>query len=180
MSERFSLSVPVAALAVAIAGGATIAGAWGLELIAGLEPCPLCLQQRWPYYTGVPLAIAALALGRAGRTHAAGVALAALAAIMAVGAGLGVHHAGIEWGLWEGPSACSGGGTIPRDASGLLESLGEGRIPSCSEASWRLFGLSLAGYNALIAAALALIAASGARGALARRTGAHGSSSVSQ
>jgi len=170
MSERFHLSVPVAALVAAIAGGATIAGAWGFELIAGLEPCPLCLQQRWPYYAGVPLAIAALALGRAGRTRGAGIALAAVAAVMAAGAGLGIYHAGIEWGIWEGPSACSGGGTIPRDASRLLESLGEGRIPSCAEASWRFLGLSLAGYNALIASALALAAASGAHGALARRT----------
>ena len=27
----------------------TIAGAWAFEL-AGYAPCPLCLQQRWPWY----------------------------------------------------------------------------------------------------------------------------------
>jgi Disulfide bond formation protein DsbB len=44
-----------AALAVAIVGAATIAGAWFFELVLKLRPCPLCLEQRVPYYIGIPL-----------------------------------------------------------------------------------------------------------------------------
>ena len=47
-----------AALIVAVAGALTIAGAWFFELVIKLKPCPMCLEQRWPYYIGVPLALA--------------------------------------------------------------------------------------------------------------------------
>ena len=46
-----------AALAIAIVGAATIAGAWFFELVLKLRPCPLCLEQRVPYYIGIPLAL---------------------------------------------------------------------------------------------------------------------------
>ena len=47
-----------AALIVAVVGALTIAGAWFFELVIKLKPCPMCLEQRWPYYIGVPLALA--------------------------------------------------------------------------------------------------------------------------
>src|SRR5436190_1004420 len=90
-----------AALVIALVGTATIAGAWFLELVIKLKPCPLCLEQRWPYYIGIPLAlIVALAAWRkAPRVIVAG-GLVALALLMLWGAYLGVFHAGIEWGWW--------------------------------------------------------------------------------
>ena len=42
-----------AALIVAVVGALTIAGAWFFELVIKLKPCPMCLEQRWPYYIGV-------------------------------------------------------------------------------------------------------------------------------
>src|SRR3954463_10064856 len=51
-----------AALIVALVGAATIAGAWFFELVLALKPCPLCLEQRVPYYIGIPLALL-IALG---------------------------------------------------------------------------------------------------------------------
>jgi disulfide bond formation protein DsbB len=39
---------------------------------------------------------------------------------------------------------------------------------SCSEAAWRFLGISLAGYNVLIAAALSLLALAAAAGRLGR------------
>lgn len=160
------LTVQSAALLAALGAVTTIAGAWWFELIVGLEPCPLCLEQRLPFYTGVPIAVVAFVLARSGRARSAGILLAGFALIMVYGAGLGLYHSGIEWEWWAGPAACSGGGEIPSDAGSLLESLGQGRVPSCDEAPWRLFGLSLAGYNVLLSMALALIATSGAVRAL--------------
>ena len=161
-----------AATLVALFGGATIAGAWGFELIGGLEPCPLCLEQRWPYYLGVPVALLAAALASRGRIQAAGWLLVVTALLMAWGAGLGVYHSGIEWHWWQGPAACSGGSGgigFSTNVEDLRASLAQGTIPSCADAPWRLFGLSLAGYNALASAGLALVAAAGAWSALARR-----------
>ena len=41
-------------------------------------------------------------------------------------------------------------------------------VVRCDEAAWRFLGISLAGYNALISAALAVVALLGARAAYAR------------
>jgi disulfide bond formation protein DsbB len=152
-----------AALIVAVAGTATIAGAWFFELVLKLKPCPLCLEQRVPYYIAIPLAliVAGAAWRRAPRTIVI-LGLVALALLMLWAAGLGVFHAGVEWKFWAGPAECSG----PADlgpASDLLKRLQNTTLVRCDEAAWRFLGLSLAGYNALIAGALALVALRGAR-----------------
>lgn len=148
-----------AGLVIGIAAALTLAGAWYFELVLGLEPCPLCLDQRIPYYVAVPLGIAVALLARNAASGAvARLGLALLGLVMLVGAGLGVYHAGVEWGFWPGPPGCAGGpaGIVPSD---ILSSLRNAqRIVPCNEASWRFLGISLAGYNALIAGALALVA----------------------
>src|SRR4051812_47948156 len=98
-----------AALIVAVAGALTIAGAWFFELVIKLKPCPMCLEQRWPYYIGIPLALAvALAASRrAPRMIVAG-GLVVLALLMLWGAYMGVFHAGVEWKWWNGPLECTG------------------------------------------------------------------------
>ena len=154
-----------AALIVALAGAATIAGAWFFELVLRLKPCPLCLEQRWPYYIGIPLAlIVALAAWRNAPRKIVTAGLAALALVMLWGAYLGVYHAGIEWGWWAGPQECSGPAALG-PATDLMKRLQNLNIVRCDEAAWRFLGLSLAGYNALIAAALAAIAVWGAASA---------------
>jgi disulfide bond formation protein DsbB len=153
-----------AALIVAIAGAATIAGAWFFELVLKLKPCPLCLEQRWPYYIAIPLAliVAVAAWRRAPRAIVIG-GLVALALVMLWGAGLGAYHAGIEWKLWTGPTDCSGAAELGPASDFMKRLQGSINIQRCDEAAWRFLGLSLAGYNALIAAALALVALCGAR-----------------
>jgi disulfide bond formation protein DsbB len=165
---------PVAAAAsiVALGAMATILGAWFFEYALGYAPCPLCLQQRIPYYIVIPLAVivATGALVRWPRQWlAAGLAVIALA--MLVSAGLGAYHSGVEWKWWAGPTACA---TLGELGSGnLLERVETARIVRCEEAAWRFLGLSLAGWNVLISLALAAVAAVGAQ-----KT--YGSSSVSQ
>jgi len=163
------------ALAIFAAAAATAGAALTFEHIGGYEPCALCLKERGPYYATIPLALAAFfaAWRRPNRLLATG-AFAVIVLVMLYGAGLGVYHSGVEWQLWEGPSACAGGGSAPASASAMLESLQPGNIgPSCTIAVWRFLGLSFAGWNAIIAAGLALLAGLG----LVR---AYGSSSVSQ
>lgn len=147
-----------AALIVAAVGVLTIAGAWFFELVVKLNPCPLCLEQRWPYYIGVPLAlvVALAAWRKAPRIVVVG-GLLALVALMLWGAGLGVYHAGIEWKWWVGPQACSGAAELG-PATDFLKRLQSINITRCDEAAWRFLGLSLAGYNVLISAALAGVA----------------------
>ena len=146
-----AFAVVVALLAVA---SATLAGALAFEHVGGLAPCPLCLQQRWPYWLGIPLGgLALLALGRQKPRWSAGLT-AAVALGFAAGSVLAVYHAGIEWRWWMGPAACSGAAP-PGDVAALLEGLQGTPPPRCDEAPWRLLGISLSGYNALISAFLA-------------------------
>lgn len=153
-----------AALVVAIAGAAAIAGAWFFELVLKLKPCPLCLEQRWPYYIAIPLAlIVALAAHRRSPRRIVIGGLIALALLMLWGAYLGVFHAGIEWKLWTGPADCSGAAELGPASDFMKRLQGSINIQRCDEAAWRFLGISLAGYNALIAGALAIVAFCGAR-----------------
>ncbi len=165
----------IALLAVFAISTATIAAAWGFELIGGYVPCPLCLQQRWPYYAVVPLSGLLLALvaveSRYARLARPGLVLMAL--VMAAGAGLAAYHAGVEWNWWPGPSACAVGGGL----SGGLPDLETARVVACDEAQWRFLGLSFAGWNFVVSLLVAWVAL---WGAIKPRPPAHGSSSVSQ
>jgi disulfide bond formation protein DsbB len=151
-----------AALAVTGIAVATLAGAWFFQLVLEILPCPLCLEQRYAYYLAVPLgALVALAAARdVSRTIVvAGLAILALAALG--NAGLGTYHAGVEWGLWQGPTECTGPVVNFGSASNLLERLNTVKVVRCDEVQWRFLGLSLAGYNALISLLMAVIAAWG-------------------
>lgn len=154
------------ALFVFLLGLATILGAWGFQTIGGYVPCKLCLEERWPYYIGVPLALIALLAQRMGApAWLPRIALALAAIGFAYGAWLGTYHAGAEWGWWPGPTDCGGGATGASGAE-LLNQLKNIHVVSCTEASFRFppvaWGLSFAGLNALIAAVLAVVAATGA------------------
>lgn len=143
---------------VFLVSAATIAGAWAFELIGGLAPCHLCLQQRWPYYLVLPLmAVAGLVAVQDPGSSVLRVLLGLAGLIMLAGAGLAVFHSGVEWGWWPGPSDCTGGETFGTGTS-VLPNIAEAKVVQCDEAAWRMFGLSLAGYNALISAAVAALA----------------------
>ena len=68
---------------------------------------------------------------------------------MLCGAALGAYHAGVEWRWWPGPTDCSGPMTDFNAKGSLLNQLQSIQVVRCDEAAWRLFGLSLAGYNVL-------------------------------
>ncbi|MBS7543503.1 disulfide bond formation protein B [Ancylobacter oerskovii] len=151
----------LAPLIVAAGAAATLAGAWFFQLVIGLAPCPLCLEQRLPYYAAVPLGLAVALVARQGHAGLARLGLVLLGLLMLVGFGLALYHAGVEWHWWQGPTACSGG--APATSGNLLQELQQARVVRCDEAPWRFLGLSLAGWNVLIAATLALVAAWGLR-----------------
>jgi disulfide bond formation protein DsbB len=152
-----------AALAIAAVGAATILGAYFFEYVLHYQPCPLCLEQRIPYYVAIPLSLlVAVAAKRQAPRPLLLAGFAALAIAMLVGAVLAAYHAGVEWQLWAGPQECSGDPNFGRTGS-LIEQLNTVRVVRCDEAAWRLFGVSLAGYNVLISTALAGVALWGLR-----------------
>ncbi|WP_019905305.1 disulfide bond formation protein B [Methylobacterium sp. 77] len=148
-----------AALAVLLGSALAIAGALYFQFVLGYVPCKLCLTERLPYYAAMPLAI--LALFAPERLTRFILGIAALGLIY--GAGLSVYHAGAEWAWWAGPSDCGGGsGANPSDVGDFLDTLKATRVADCSTAAWRFLGISLAGWNAVVAFVLASIAGTAA------------------
>jgi disulfide bond formation protein DsbB len=147
-----------AALAIFAIGAATLAGAWYFEIVLKMPPCPLCLEERIPYHVIIPLSLllAIAALARAPRTLIA-VGFVAIMIAVLCGAAISTYHAGVEWSWWPGPTDCSGPIADFTKQGSLLSQLDSVHPIRCDEAAWRLFGISLAGYNALISLALAVI-----------------------
>jgi disulfide bond formation protein DsbB len=137
------LLISLGALATAFAG----------QYLFGVEPCVLCLSER------VPWALAALfaGVGLAGWTGRRGsLPIALCAVVFAAGGGLALYHVGVEQHWWGSFAGCAG-----RPVGGLTlddlrpESLAGGPRP-CDRVDWRLFGLSLAGYNVIASTLLSL------------------------
>lgn len=162
----------LAALAVLAGMALTVGTALGFQHIGGFIPCKLCLEQRVPYYIGMPVAALALASAAFGGPGAlTRLLLVAAGGLMLWGLGLGVYHSGVEWGWWAGPTDC-GAVAAPADTGGqgILDALDRFVPPSCDEAAGRFLGLSFAGWNVLASLALAAIALAGAlAGGRARR-----------
>jgi disulfide bond formation protein DsbB len=161
-----ALTASIAIMAIA---AATLAGAWFFQLVLEILPCPLCLEQRYAYYFAVPFAALVALVAAKGAPRPlllAGLALLALAAL--ANAWLGTYHAGVEWGLWKGPTDCTGQIGNFGSAGNLLQRLDTVKVVRCDEVQWRLLGLSLAGYNALISLLMAAIAAWGIVGTTKR------------
>jgi disulfide bond formation protein DsbB len=141
--------------AMLLLAAAVIIAALLFEHVGGYRPCEVCLMQRWSYYLGIPALFAALVVLSAEHPKAA----AALFLLVALGflanACIGVWQAGFEWQFWPGPDACTG--TFEMSAKGgldLLKRLGETTVVRCDQPSFRMFGLSFAGWNAVISAIL--------------------------
>ncbi|MCP8885393.1 disulfide bond formation protein B [Devosia sp. XJ19-1] len=147
-------------------GLATILGALGSQFIGGLQPCELCLEQRLPYYWGLPILALVLVLWNRLPLPVWYLAVGIVAALFAWGTYLGAFHSGVEWGFWPGPTACTGlGESFSLDALNDLQP-----VIGCDVVQFRFLGISLAGYNALVSLAIVVLL-TGAMVFQARRKG---------
>jgi len=125
-----------------------LGGAYVSQYVFGLYPCEMCWWQRYPHF--VALAFALLAWVRPGAAGAVG--LSGLA--IAVSGLIGAFHAGVEYGWWEGFTACTS--LVDFSGGSALDAVMSAPKVRCDEVQWALFGISLAGWNFLISAAAAL------------------------
>jgi disulfide bond formation protein DsbB len=126
---------------------ALLLGALGFQYLGRLPPCEMCMWQRWPHLAAAILGLlGGWAVSRRAGWHSLAAPLALVTALLVAISGLiGAYHAGVEWHWWPGPSQCTGpafklSGTLDLNAPVVM----------CDRAAWRLFGISMAGYNAII------------------------------
>lgn len=150
MSNARRPLIVVLVAAVAVVGAALISQYWG-----GLQPCELCLTERWPYYAAILIAVTALALPATGWPRAA---LLLLAAVFAISAGLGFYHVGVEQHWFPGPSACTSSSRPPQTLAELKQLLARTQVVMCDQVQWSLAGISLAGWNFIASVLIALYA----------------------
>ncbi len=126
-------------------------GALGFQHIGGLQPCQMCYWQRHAHQSVLVISVLALlvrALGKTDKWDKLFVSLIGLAFLVSFG--LAFWHMGVEYKWWEGPKTCSGGGGKV-SANAILEAFKtKPKMPSCGKVAWSMFGISMAGYNAII------------------------------
>lgn len=140
---------------------ALLGGAIGSQYLGGLTPCEMCMWQRWPHVAAIFVALAAIVVRGNRFMSAVLVALAAMA--IATSGAIGVAHAGVEYRWWEGFTSCT---TLRPEGGSMLEAIMNAPLVRCDQAQWTLFGVSLAGFNAVFslggALVIALLLAAGA------------------
>ncbi len=141
MARLVALAVPVLLL-----GGALLS-----EYVGKLYPCEMCWWQRYPHGVATLLALGALLSPLTAPRTRALTYLAALA--IGVSGAIGVFHAGVEYGFWEGLTTCSAGGATS------LEEIMAVPLIRCDQVPWSLAGISLAGFNALFSLGGAVVIA---------------------
>ena len=146
---------PIWPLLILLISGAMLAAAvFYFQGHLGLQPCPLCMQQR--YWHWAVMGVSALAFV-ATRVQPKWInwAIVIVGLVLLGSAAMGGYHVAVEqkWVV----AQCDIGGTV--NASDLsLGNLPDGdlRPPRCDEIVWSLMGISMAGYNAMISLLLAL------------------------
>ncbi|AOH83023.1 disulfide bond formation protein [Sphingomonas panacis] len=137
-----------------IVPAALIAGAYGFQYIGHLYPCEMCWWQRYPQFAAIVFALAAFVVpARASRL----LIVCAALAIFLSGA-IGVFHAGVEYHWWQGFTECTStmaghGGSV----DDMLARIMKAPVVRCDVPQWTLFGISLAGFNALVSIPAALV-----------------------
>ncbi len=150
------------ALLILLAALATLAAVFIFESF-GFTPCELCLAERYAYYAGAPIAALTAWLASSSAHGLARALFVLLALVFLANAGLAFYHVGVEQHWWPGPTACTGSLSAPVDVNDLMKSLNSARVVRCDEVQLRILGLSFAGWDVVVSAAIALYAALAAR-----------------
>lgn len=132
-----------------------LAGAYGSQYLGGLLPCEMCYWQRWAHWAALALAI--ISYGAAGWLPDRGRSFVWLAALaILISGAIGVYHAGVEAGVFEGFTQCTSvaSGGSPDE---LIADIMAKPLIRCDEVQWSWLGVSMAGWNAILSLSAALV-----------------------
>lgn len=133
---------------------ALLAAALGSQYVGGLFPCEMCHWQRWGHYSALGFAVLSFPL-RGQPSGGRPLIWLAMVGILASGV-VGVYHAGVEAGIFEGFTRCtsgSGGGST----ADILADIMSTPLIRCDQIQWSFLGISMAGWNAILSIGAALV-----------------------
>ncbi|WP_052121435.1 disulfide bond formation protein B [Inquilinus limosus] len=122
------------------------------QYLGGLQPCELCLYQRWPWGAAIVLGLLAAVIRPARRAL---VLLAGL--VILLGGLLAAYHAGVEYGWFPGFTACTSAISAGGSVAALRDQLLNAPVVRCDVPGFVLFGISMAGYNAILSVIAGLV-----------------------
>lgn len=123
-----------------------------------LQPCVLCLYQRWPYRIAAGVAVFAFILSARLPGFAWG-ALWLVPLSYLIGAGIALFQVGVEQHWWRGTESCVGADLGGLSTVEMLARINAAPMVRCDEIQFELFGISMAGYNGLLSLGLAVLVA---------------------
>ncbi len=140
-----------------IAGGSLFLMGMALffEHVMGLHPCKMCIWQRIPHMIVIALGVLTLFSFTMPQRR---ILIGVMGIALCIGAGLAFWHSGVELKLLPGPSTCSADMALDGDPAALLDQILAAPIVRCDEVPWSLFGLSMANWNFILTAAMAITA----------------------
>ena len=132
-----------AALLGALCGG-LVAGSFFVEYVLLVEPCPLCIIQRYTYATLVPVFAAAALLGGKPRRQRA-LLLVALAFVL-IGGGVAAYQSKLQLFPVAQAATCSASLSYMLDTLPVTDVVGRlfQAHGDCSDTSFKIVGLTLA------------------------------------
>ena len=120
--------------------------AFYLEYFHDAFPCDLCITQRWFHALIISYSLIAIFIHEkkflANKFILIGLSITWIASSVA-----GLYHFGIEMNFWSGPDECSSSIDFSKD---LLKYLLNKSPIKCDEVMFKILGLSLAGWNAVM------------------------------
>ena len=163
MSLTYPLSQPRWPFFALAASLAMLAAAHAFEQFGNMFPCELCLRQRDVYWAAAAMSATGIVLWRVQPKQRFLVALNVLLGMVFVtGAIVAGYHVAVEWGFVQ--SGCAAGGTVDIGSIDISDLDKPMVVGNCGEVPWAMLGISMAGWNALISAGLAVLSFLAARG----------------
>ncbi|MFT7087160.1 MAG: disulfide bond formation protein DsbB [Rickettsiales bacterium] len=137
-----------------LASVSALLGAYVSQYFFNLQPCELCLWQRKPFF--VVIAISAIFLFIPFLRKYQNFAVKMGIMLLLVNAAIAFYHAGVEKKYFKGLSSCSGSAQIPTNLNELIISLAKAPIVSCGDPQFIFLNISMAGWNFIYCALLAI------------------------
>ena len=126
--------------------------AYFVEFVLGHEPCNLCKIERIPYIGAIILGSLIIFINKWEKTI-----LILILLLFIFGTLTSIYHVGIEQGFFEESLICDlGTNNEIQNTEELLKTL-ENTTVSCKEVTFRILGLSLATFNAVLSFFISVI-----------------------